>query len=102
MYVRNIVNEQNKPVYLLMNDDNTVVMEVLKYVMHLARTGKSKYTMRNACHNLKQYYEWLSENDLTYLDVVSGKDKSAVEYLTDFVMWDLKKSPICLFSAQTH
>ncbi|MBR0382385.1 MAG: site-specific integrase [Eubacterium sp.] len=87
MYVRNIVNEQNKPVYLLMNDDNTVVMEVLKYVMHLARTGKSKYTMRNACHNLKQYYEWLSENDLTYLDVVSGKDKSAVEYLTDFVMW---------------
>ena len=90
MYVRTVKNKLGKPMYLLIDDNGKTVKEVYKYILHLARVGRSKNTMKNNAHNLKLFYDWLSFKKLTIFDIVHGKDsthKSTVDYLSDFVLW---------------
>lgn len=90
MYVKEIKNKSNKPMYLLYDKSGKIVTRVYKFILHLARIGNSKHTLRSYAFRLKLLYEWLEVMNLDCLDIVQGRDathKAPLEYLSDFIMW---------------
>lgn len=90
MHVVETKNSSGKPMYFLLNSDGEVIEPVYKFIIHLARCGNSKHTLKNYTHRLKIFFEWLELMNLTYLDIANGRDKThkaSVEYLADFIMW---------------
>lgn len=90
MYVRKVKNQVGKPMYLLIDDNGKVIKEAYKYILYLARIGRTKSTLKTSAHRLKLFYDWLSLKNLTLADVANGIDTSStstLEYLSDFIMW---------------
>ena len=88
MYVKEIKNKSNKPMYLLYDESGKIVTRVYKFILHLARIGNSKHTLRSYAFRLKLLYEWLEVMNLDCLDIVQGRDathKAPLEYLSDFI-----------------
>lgn len=46
MYVRKVKNKMGKPMYLLIDDDNNIVKDVYKYILHLARIDVVKTLLK--------------------------------------------------------
>ena len=75
---------------LLLDDNNDIVEPVKDYIKHLRNRGCSYNTQLNEAHHLKIYFEWLEENNLTYVDAVHNRDKDhngAYENLSDFKLY---------------
>lgn len=90
MYVRKVKNQLGKPMYLIIDDNGKVIKEAYKYILYLARIGRTKGTLKASAYRLKIFYDWLSFKNLTIEDIANGKDTSntsTLEYLSDFIIW---------------
>lgn len=90
MYVKEVKNQNNKPMYLLYDNNGKIIIPAYRFILHLARTNNSKNTLKSYAYRLKLFYDWLSYTGLDYIDIVNGRDqthKSPLEYLSDFIMW---------------
>jgi hypothetical protein len=101
MYVQEVKLEENEKSYMLLNDDGTPVLPVVKYIKYLDTTGKSYNTLKTYCYALKQYHSFLKEKKLDLCEIT-------VSDLADYIGWlknpygtDKIKSIIPLLLAST-
>lgn len=80
MKVQEVIFEDNRRRYLLINRDGVPVNPVLKYLKYLDITGKSRNTLKTYCYALKHYF--------SYLDI-NGKDYKHIRFddLVEFIGW---------------
>ena len=90
MEVKNVTNHRNRTIFFLVDDDGKVIQPVYEYMLFLMRNGKKKNTVKNICHCLKLYFEWLKIAGLTYKTAVDKKsptNKGIMLNLTAFKTW---------------
>ncbi|ASA20259.1 tyrosine-type recombinase/integrase [Paenibacillus donghaensis] len=80
MRVQEVILNDNKKRYLLLDEVGVPVVPVMKYLKHLDQTGKSNNTLKTYCYALKQYFTYLEERKIDYKEV-------GVKDLADFVGW---------------
>jgi len=80
MYVQEVKLEENEKSYMLLNDDGTPVLPVVKYIKYLDTTGKSYNTLKTYCYALKQYHSFLKEKKLDLCEIT-------VSDLADYIGW---------------
>ncbi|TKH43009.1 transposase [Paenibacillus terrae] len=56
MRVQEVILNDNKKRYLLLDEVGVPVVPVMKYLKHLDQTGKSNNTLKTYCYALKQYF----------------------------------------------
>jgi integrase/recombinase XerD len=78
--VQEVIFNDNKKRYLLLDEVGVPVVPVMKYLKYLDQTGKSNNTMKTYCYALKQYFTYLEERKIDYKEV-------GVKDLADFVGW---------------
>ncbi|MBT2655372.1 tyrosine-type recombinase/integrase [Bacillus sp. ISL-18] len=79
MRVQEVILESGKR-YMLVNEDGTPVIPVMKYLKYLDVTGKSSNTQKTYCYALKQYFLYLQETGKDYKEI-------RLEDLVEFVGW---------------
>lgn len=90
MEVKNITNQNKHTIYFLVDDNGKVIPEIYNYMLFLVRTKKKNNTVKNVCHSLKLYYEWLNKVGLNYKTAVARKsdiNKGVLLNLSEFRMW---------------
>lgn len=80
MKVQEVLLDDHKRMYLLLDDKFMPVMPVAKYLKYLDNTGKSPNTLKTYCYALKLYFEYLDEINTNY-------SKINISILSDFVAW---------------
>lgn len=80
MRVQEVILNDNKKRYLLLDAVGVPVVPVMKYLKYLDQTGKSNNTLKTYCYALKQYFTYLEEWKIDYKEV-------GVKDLADFVGW---------------
>lgn len=80
MRVQEVILNDNKKRYLLLDAVGVPVVPVMKYLKYLDQTGKSNNTLKTYCYALKQYFTYLEERKIDYKEV-------GVKDLADFVGW---------------
>lgn len=66
--------------FMLINESGEPVVPVVKYLKYLDDIGKEYNTLRNYCYQLKHYFSFLEQSDISYLDV-------KLSVLKDFIGW---------------
>lgn len=80
MRVQEVILNENKKRYLLLDAVGVPVVPVMNYLKYLDQTGKSNNTLKTYCYALKQYFTYLEERKIDYKEV-------GVKDLADFVGW---------------
>lgn len=80
MKVQEVLLEQNKKRYMLLQNDGIPVFVVIRFLKYLDSIGRSNNTQRSYCYALKSYFEFLSENDKYF-------EKITINDLVNFVGW---------------
>lgn len=80
MKVQEVILENNKRRYLLINDKGIPILPVSKYLKYLDTGEKSPNTQKTYCYALKLYFEYLYEIDTDYRKV-------NINILSNFVGW---------------
>uniref|UniRef100_UPI004053F141 site-specific integrase n=1 Tax=Paenibacillus sp. FSL H8-0537 TaxID=2921399 RepID=UPI004053F141 len=63
MRVQEVIINDNKKRYLLLDAVGVPVVPVMKYLKYLDQTGKSNNTLKTYCYALKQYFTYLEERN---------------------------------------
>ncbi|OAB42680.1 hypothetical protein PBAT_19695 [Paenibacillus antarcticus] len=69
MRVQEVILNDNKKRYLLLDAVGVPVVPVMKYLKYLDQTGKSNNTLKTYCYALKQYFTYLEERKIDYKEV---------------------------------
>lgn len=80
MRVQEVLVEDKKKRYILLNQEGFPVIPVMKYIKYLDKTGKSPNTQKTYCYSLKHFYTYLEEKEKDYKFI-------RLEDLVDFVGW---------------
>lgn len=80
MKVQEVVLEENKKRYMLLEDNGFPIVAVAKYLKYLDNVGKSRNTQKSYCYDLKHYFEFLKQMDKDYSEV-------SINDLSNFVGW---------------
>ncbi|MCA1075159.1 tyrosine-type recombinase/integrase [Clostridium bowmanii] len=80
MKVQEVILDDNKKRYLLLNSKGAPIISVAKYLKHIDNTGKSFNTQKTYSYALKLYFQYLEEIDKDYKNV-------NINNLSDFVGW---------------
>ena len=80
MKVQEVILEENKKRYMLLDQQGFPVLSVMKYLKYLDTTGKSSNTQKTYCYSLKHYFTYLQEKEKDYTDVNFNN-------LVEFVAW---------------
>ncbi|MFJ7685232.1 tyrosine-type recombinase/integrase [Peribacillus butanolivorans] len=80
MKVQEVILEENKKRYMLLDQQGLPVLSVMKYLKYLDTTGKSSNTQKTYCYSLKHYFTYLQEKEKDYTDVNFNN-------LVEFVAW---------------
>ena len=67
--VQEVILNDNKKRYLLLDEVGVPVVPVMKYLKYLDQTGKSNNTLKTYCYALKQYFTYLEEQKIDYKEV---------------------------------
>jgi integrase/recombinase XerD len=66
--------------YILVDGGGQPVIPVIKYLKYLDNLAKAPNTLRSYCYHLKLYFEFLSENGISY-------DSIGIDDLSKFIGW---------------
>lgn len=66
--------------FMLINEFGEPVVPVVKYLKYLDDIGREYNTLRNYCHQLKQFFSFLEKSNISYLDV-------KLSVIKDFIGW---------------
>ncbi|MGG0731041.1 tyrosine-type recombinase/integrase [Bacillus paramycoides] len=80
MKVQEIILENNKKGYILLDVNGFPVLPVLRYLKYLDTTGKKSNTIKTYCYALKQYFQFLYESNYECTQI-------NLERLAEFVGW---------------
>jgi integrase/recombinase XerD len=80
MRVQEIILEDNKKRYMLLDVDGFPVLPVLRYLKYLDDTGRKSNTNKTYCYALKQYFQFLYESNYNYKQI-------NLERLAEFIGW---------------
>ena len=80
MRVQEVLIEDNKKRYILLDRVGFPVMPVMKYIKYLDNTQKSPNTQKTYCYSLKHYFTYLEKMNKDYRYI-------RLEDLVDFVGW---------------
>lgn len=89
MNVIQTTTKTGRDFWYLVDNDGEIIVPVFKYLKHLATTNKSKNTLKNQAHHLKQYFEWLSKSGLDYISAVKPSDDSSIGAYDNLVSYKL-------------
>jgi len=67
--VEKTVRDDGSQSVLLVDDKYQIVGEVVLFLNHLEKRGSSINTIENYCRDLKEYYIWLSKEELIFFEV---------------------------------
>lgn len=80
MKVQEVLLEENKKRYMLLDKNGLPVVPVAKYLKYLDSTGKSSNTQKSYCYDLKHFFDFLGQIDKDYREV-------SINDLSNFVGW---------------
>jgi integrase/recombinase XerD len=80
MKVQEVLLDNNRRRYMLINDAGLPVISVVKYLKYLDNVDRSRNTQKTYCYALKLYFEFLGEIDMDYRAVCFND-------FSDFVGW---------------
>lgn len=80
MKVQEVILDQNRKRYMLLDNKGLPVIPVVKYSKYLDNGEKSINTQKTYCYALKLYFQYLNEIDIDYRKV-------NMNILSDFVGW---------------
>ncbi len=80
MKVQEVLLDDNKKRYMLLDEEGIPVVPVMRYLKYLDMTGKSSNTQKTYCYALKQYFSYLLEIEKDF-KVITIKD------LAEFIVW---------------
>lgn len=66
---------------VLVDDKYKIVEEVALFLNHLEKRGRSINTIENYCRDLKEYYTWLSKEELKFFEVSRRIMISWIEFI---------------------
>lgn len=93
MRVEGIVTKQDKKRYLLVDDAGDPVEPVYRFLKFKDNAGKARNTLRAYCYHLKEFFEFLQQEDRDYRDI-------GIDEMAEFMRWlqtphrNVKVSPI--------
>lgn len=80
MKVQEVILDQHRKRYMLINNKGFPVIPVVKYLKYIDARGKSYNTQKTYCYSLKLYFEYLEEINVDY-------KKVNINILSDFIGW---------------
>lgn len=86
------IQEVNTPKgerYIVLDNNFKVIKEVKEYLKFLDNLDKAQNTLKNYAQNLKIFYEFLDEENLSIEDVLKNdsKHKGPLQTLSNFIVW---------------
>lgn len=67
--VEKTIREDGSQSVVLVDDNYQIVEEVALFLNYLEKRGRSINTIENYCRDLKEYYTWLSKEELKFFEV---------------------------------
>src|SRR5699024_3108832 len=67
--VEKTIREDGSQSVVLVDDNYQIVEEIALFLNYLEKRGRSINTIENYCRDLKEYYTWLSEEELKFFEV---------------------------------
>lgn len=80
-YVEKTLKENGEQSVVLVDEQYRIVEEVALYLHYLEQRGRSKHTIESYCRNLKEFYNWLSKENLKFYEVNKRLMISWIDYL---------------------
>lgn len=80
MEVQEIILDDGRKRYMLLNDLYKPVVPACKYLKYLDNLGRSPYTLKTYAYALKNYFTYLNEIEKEYLEI-------GIQELAEFVGW---------------
>lgn len=75
-----MITSENKVRYVLVDQQGDMVLPVMKFLKYKDNTGTARNTPRSYCYTLKNYFEFLEQKNMSYMDV-------GIDQLAEFVRW---------------
>jgi site-specific recombinase XerD len=80
MRVEEIITQENKTRYLLVDDNGEPEEPVLKFLKYKDNSGKARNTLRVYCYHLKGFFEFLQQKRMSYLNI-------GIDEMAEFMRW---------------
>ncbi|NFL34505.1 hypothetical protein FDB64_05345 [Clostridium botulinum] len=85
MYVQRIITKNNKTRYLLLDNNDEVIVVVRNYLRYLDSKRLSLNTIKNYAYHLKLYFEYLHDIECSYNFIIDNNKE--LDILSGFVTW---------------
>lgn len=92
-YIDKTLDEQNRSTIILIDENLNIVEEVALFLHYLQVKGLSTNTQDSYCRVLKEYFTWLSRENLEFYDVTKRDMISFIGYINDSAGNKEAKSP---------
>ncbi len=94
MHVVEIEIQDRQRRYVVIDDEGMLVEPIVRYLKYLDRIGAARNTLRSYAIMLKQYWEYLSQQQLDWQQIT-------LDDLAQFVLWlKLPTGSLCILPAQ--
>lgn len=80
MRVVEIETQDRQRCYVVIDDEGMLVEPIVRYLKYLDRIGAARNTLRSYANVLKQYWEYLSQQQLDWQQIT-------LDDLAQFVLW---------------
>ena len=80
MKVEEILTNEGKTRYILLNNEGKPVEPVIKFLKFKDNSGSARETLRAYCYHLKHYFEFLEQKGLDYRDL-------GIDEMAEFLRW---------------
>ena len=80
MQVIEIETQDQQKRYVVIDDEGTLIEPIVRYLKYLDRIGAARNTLRSYAIILKQYWEYLSQQQLDWQQIT-------LDELAQFVLW---------------
>lgn len=80
MKVETIITKEGKKRYLLLDSNGEVVLPVAKFLKFKDNANNARNTLRRYCYDLKLYFEFLEQKEITYEEV-------GIDLIAEFMGW---------------